>query len=267
MITKRRVSLDGVQLDEIDDRIIIQGVEPQAGKDTINTVSQWGSDGSRVTGRHRDSLDINVRFALDMKRNVYDERSEVFEAIAGWAMGGGWLRTSTKPDRRIRVICAQLPAEGDPLAWTSEYTITFRAYGVPYWQQDGAGQLRLQNVSSVNTVFGVAGNVESVLEVTFENRSGGTINDWKIEAGNSKIVLAQLGLANKETLVIDHHDNGRRSVIRIRIKNTSGSHRSVLEKRTAASSNDLQVSPGDNTVKMTSGGAGDLLISCHGRFA
>ena len=66
MRLKRRVALDFRELDELDPRILIQGVEPGAGKDTIGTVSLWGGTGSRVTGRHRDSLDVTVKFSLDI---------------------------------------------------------------------------------------------------------------------------------------------------------------------------------------------------------
>ena len=136
----RRAALDGVQLDEIDSRILIQGIEPAAGKDQLTTVSLWGGVGSRVTGEHRDSLDIAVKFSLDIKKGQYQERSEIFEKVMAWAEKGGWLTVSQKPDRRIRVFCAQKPAEGDPLEWTNRYSITFRACGVPYWQQETASQ-------------------------------------------------------------------------------------------------------------------------------
>ena len=267
MISKRRVSLQNVQLDELDDRIIVQGIEATAGKDTINTVSQWGADGSRVTGRHRDSLDVNIRFSIRIKPNQFEERSVVFEKVATWAMGGGWLRTNTKPDRRIRVICAQLPAEGDALAWTNEYSITMRAYGVPYWQSETETSARIQDVDTTSLNLGIPGNVATVMNVDFYNNSGDTINDFQIKAGDRKIVLANLGLDYKETLHIDHNDNGNRSVLRIRIENTAGSYRSVLSKRTAASHDDLYVDPGIVKMQMTAGGEGTLVLSCNARYA
>ena len=77
----RRAALNGVQLDEIDSRILIQGIEPAAGKDQLTTVSLWGGVGSRVTGEHRDTLDVIVKFSLDIKKRQYQERSEVFEKV------------------------------------------------------------------------------------------------------------------------------------------------------------------------------------------
>ena len=263
----RRAALNGVQLDEIDSRILIQGIEPAAGKDQLTTVSLWGGVGSRVTGEHRDSLDVVVKFSLDIKRGQYQERSEVFEKIAAWAMGGGWLTVSSKPERRIRVICAQLPAEGDPLEWTNRYSITFRAHGVPYWQQETAGQLRVIGESSFTRSFGVGGTRETVMEASFKNTAGFTVNRVDITCGGSHIYLRSLGLANGETVYIDHVDDGKRCVLRIRIQGTGGAWRSAMDKRTADSSDDLRVSPGITSVTLYATGIGTLLLSCAGRFA
>ena len=45
----RRAALNGVQLDEIDRRILIQKVEPASGKDQVNAISLWGAAGNRGT--------------------------------------------------------------------------------------------------------------------------------------------------------------------------------------------------------------------------
>ena len=258
----RRAALNGVQLDEIDNRILIQKIEPASGKDQFNAVSLWDRPGNRVNKKHRDYVDVTVTFSMDIKKNAFTERSEVFEKVMSWAMGGGWLTLSQKPERKIRVIAAQLPAEGDPLEWTNRYSITFRAYGVPYWQQEAASQLQVRGVSSLSRQFGVAGNVRSVMDVNFTNTSGGTINSFSISCGGSSISLTGLGLGNGETLTIDHPDDGEKSWLRIRIGG-----RSVLGCRSAGSSNDLYVNPGVITASMSAGGSGTLLLSCNGRFA
>lgn len=266
MILKRRAALDGVQLDEIDPRILIQGIEPAAGKDNIATVSLWNGDGSRVTGIHRDTLEVVVKFSMDIKKNQYQARSELFERVMGWAAPGGWLELEQKPGRRLRVILAQLPSEGDPLEWTNRYSITFRAYGVPYWQQIVPQQLRRENVSTVTSDFQVLGNARTVAECSFENTSGSEIDGVTLSAGDSTIELEDLGLLDGETLRIDHLDDGRRCVLRIRIENGQGVMRSVLDKRTPESSDDLWMEPGIRTVALTADHAGTLEIRCAGRY-
>lgn len=260
MILKRRVALDGVQLDSVDNRVLIQTVEPQAGKMSINTNSLWGADGSRVTNIHRDSLDINVKFSINEKSYRMAQRSEVFEKVLAWAAGGGWLTVNTKPGRKIRVILAQPPGEGD-LGNRNQYTITFRAYGVPYWQEADATTKTLTGSSGSSTMT-VGGSARTVMEGTFTNTSGGTIDTLTISAGGSSFSFSGLGLGNGQTLTIDHPDDGQRSWLRIRIGNTS-----VLAKRTAGSSDDLYVQPGSRAVSFSAGGAGTMVFSCRGRFA
>ena len=259
MILKRRAALDGVQLDSIDSRILIQKIEPAAGKESIDAASLWGGSGSRVTGMHRDSLDVVVSFTINEKSYRPQERAEVLEKVNTWAAAGGWLTVSYKPGRRIRVIAAQLPGEGDMMQ-RNQYSITFRAYGVPYWQEESPVKTRI-NGASGGLNFGVNGNQQTVMEASFKNTGSGTINTLEIHAGGSSISFTGLGLASGETFRLDHTDDGKRSLLRCRI----GS-RSVLSKRTAGSSNDLFVDPGVQAVSYTAGGTGIMELSCAGRF-
>ena len=266
MILRRRVALNWRHLDEIDPRILIQGSEPQAGRETTGTASLWGGVGSRVTGEHRESLDVNVQFSLDIKRAHFEERAFVLEQIMTWAAAGGWLTLSQKPGRRLRVYAAQLPAEGDPLDWTQRYTITFRALGVPYWQRDAANTVTLSGASA-SGVLSVTGNVATDAELLFKNTSGSVCNTVTVTAGDSTMALTDLGLASGETLWIDHDDDGRRCVLRIRIEDTNGVMRSAYSCRTPDSSDELRVTPGVQPVTLTAQRAGILKMSCYGRFA
>lgn len=262
MQLSRRVALNGTQLDSVDNRILIQGVRPSAGKEQISAVSLYGGVGQRITNRHRDTLDVNVVFSINIKKSDLQSRAEVFEKVCAWAAGGGWLTVNYKPDRRLRVVCAQLPDEGDMREWTNRYTIVFRAYAVPYWQQVTPATVTATSVSSTTKTLTVAGSATSVLDVEFENTSGSAIGTFSITAGSSTFSLSDLGLANGEKLVIDHTAEG---ILRIRIHGSTW--RSVLAKRSAESSDDLYVNPGSVSISMTAAGAGTLTCSCAGRFA
>lgn len=264
MILSKRVALNGVELDSVDNRILIQSVEPAAGKDQINAVSLWGGAGSRVTAEHRDSLDVQVKFSINEDRAA--ERSSVLELACQWARAGGWLTVGYKPDRRVRVICAQMPAEGDSTAIGAVYAIVFRAYGVPYWQQANPTLLQITGTSSGQRDFGVPGVHECVIEISFRNTSGSTINALTVTCGSSTFSFTSLGLANGETLVTDHTDDGRISLLRIRIQAANGTYRSAMDKRTAGSANDLNVTPGTARVSWNAGGAGTIVFSCAGRY-
>lgn len=267
MQLKHRVALDGVQLDEVDYRIMIQKIETGDGKENINTVSLMGGSGSRVTNIHRDYLDITVKFTIRLRKTEMAAREEILEKVNAWAFAGGWLTTNYKENRKIRVFRAQAAAAGDPWNWTKEYVIVFRACGVPYWQERQAEQVMFTNVASKNITFGVKGSEKSVLDVQFKNTSGSTINSFTIGTGEASMSFSSLSMANGETLVIDHQDTGKKNLLRIRIRGTAGSYRSAMAKRSTGSSNELTISPGTHTVSMTAGGAGTIIVSCNGRFA
>ena len=263
MILSHRVALNGVQLDSVDNRILVQGVDEAAGKDQVSAVGIFGGVGQRITNRHRDYLDVTVRFSLKIKKNDMQARSDVFERVNAWAAPGGWLTVNYKAGRRLRVVRYQCPAAGDQWAWTSVYSITFRAYAVPYWQQEDENRL-MATGSSITRQFGVAGSEKSVMNVAFKNTSSSACAAFSITAGESTITLSSLSLGQNETLYIDHTEDG---LLRIRIRSAGGVYRSALNKRTAESSDDLWVSPGTVTVTMTAQRAGTLTISCAGRFA
>ena len=267
MRLSHRVALNGVQLDEVDDRIMIQRVETGDGKENVSAVSLAGRSGSRVTGQHRDSLDITIKFCIRYRKRNMAERTEVLEKVNAWALGGGWLTVNFKTNRRICVFRAQPVSEGDPWDWTKEYQLVMRACGMPYWQQESPVILQRQNTSSVTLRLGVEGSEESPLEVSFQNTSGGTVNTFTVNTGESSMSFSSLALANNETLVIDHHDTGKKCVLRIRIRGTGGTYRSAMAKRSTASSNELTVSPGTHDIAITAGGQGKVTVSSYGRFA
>lgn len=74
-----------------------------------------------------------------------------------------------------------------------------------------------------------------------------------------------LGLLNGETLEIDHSDNGKKNILRLRIRSTGGVYRSVLDKRSG--SDDLYISPGERVITFSAGGAGTITVKSCGRFA
>ncbi len=262
MILSHRAALNEVQLDSLDDRILVQGVDEASGKDQITAVSLFGGAGQRITNRHRDHLEVTVRFSLRVRKNDMQTRSAILERINAWAEPGGWLALNYKPGRRLRVVCAQYPAAGDPWNWTGVYAIVFRAYAVPFWQQDPPGMLTATG-SSITRSIGVGGNTDTVLELSFKNTSGVSCDTFTVSAGSSVISLSSLGLASGETLHIDHTEDG---LLRIRIQSSSGSYRGALDKRTPESSDDLWVRPGTVAVSVTAQRTGTLTLSCAGRY-
>lgn len=264
MQLKHRAALNGAQLDELDERVLVLGVTEGAARLNITTANRFGG-GLRVVSEVRDALDVSVRFGIRLRSSADElaQRSEIFEKVAAWAMGGGWLTTNIRPDRRIYVRCAQLPAAGDQAEWASEYTITFRAYGVPFWQGTNPSSFVAPTTKGNAKALEIAGTAPSVLEFSLANTSNAELSEFILTAGACSMAFEPLGLMPGETLELDHDAEG---LLRIRIQSTEGAWRSAMAARKAESDDELKVSPGSVTVGWTARRAGLLTVRCYGRY-
>ena len=266
MILSRRIALNGVQLDQVDSSVVIRGIDIAAGKDGISAEAVYGGAGSWVTSRHRDSLDITVRFAIRLKKGQEARRSQVLEDACSWAAGGGWLTVGSKEGRQICVIAASLPGDADARDWTREYAIIFRAYGVPYWQETEGFNLRGVMTDTGSWPLTVSGNTDTVCDFYYQNGSGAIIGQMDIACSGSTFHLVGLGLRNGESLEITHVDDGGRSWLQIQIKSTGGVYRSAMGCRTPDSSDDLRIGHGRSVLTVTAAGRGSVQATVRGRF-
>lgn len=258
MILAHRVALNGVQLDEVDSRIVIKGIEEAAGKETISAVSPAFGCGQRITNRHRDTLDVTIKFSLNIRTTELQERSNIFEAVNRWAAQGGYLTVNYKANRRIYVVCAQNPGAGDQYERTTVYSITFRAYSIPYWEEETARSVDTGTTSNGSCSLEVAGSAETVADISLRNMSGMQINTVNITGAGKTMRFESLGLNANETLTISHTGTG---ILQIKI----GS-RSVMSKRTPSSANDFRMIPGVRTFSFNADRACKMSVSCRGRF-
>ena len=256
MILSKRVSLGGVQLDELHERIVIRSIDSGVPKENISTTDRMGGYGQRITGQHWEALDVNVGYAIDIPKREFAERRAVFDLVNTWAMKTGWLVTNERPGQKIYIDKTVFPSAGDLWDWTSEYKLVFRAYNVPFWQNDQAA-LATSGITSGGSVWlNVDGNVDTVVDATFANRSGMTINNFWVQVSGNRITLKNMELGGSETLRIHHGTDG---LLRIQI----GS-RSVYDRYTGA--DDLYTSPGDRQVSFGADRAGILTAQCAGRW-
>ena len=261
MILKRRVSLNGVQLDELDNRILITSIDEAAGKESLSATNTQARSGQRITRNRRDTLDVTVKFAINIRNDDMAARSQLLEAVNAWASGGGYLRLNYRPDRRLRVILSQAPGEGDMFNWANEFTIVFRAFSVPFWEQDTTAEASSNTASSGSFYIEVLGNTETVAEFTVENKSGKDISTVKLKIGNSEMTFTGDGmLPAGEKLIIDHAGN-ENGLFYLRARAGSVS---VLKFRSGA--NDFYVAPGVNTVTFSAGRAVRVIASVRGRY-
>ena len=266
MRTRISVALNGAELHAIDAAIVLQGVDEGAASWNIATGNRAGNDGQHVNGVEKRYRDVVVNFAIAEKRDLI-RRANIIQQVCGWAAAGGDLTVSYRDRQKLRVMCLSLPAVKSPDKWAETYSITFRAYQVPFWQSVDAESAAISAGTSGSTSLRVKETGGGKLCFQATNSSGSTVNTFSISTGESIMSFSSLGLANGETLVIDHSDNGKRCDLRLRIRSTGGVYRSAMNKRSTGSSDELTISPGTRTVSMSAGGAGKITVSCYGRFA
>lgn len=269
MQLRHRVALNGVELDELDDRIIIQSIQTASGQTSMTGISLYGRDGQRLTNVQRDTIDVEIGFGLLIRKTDMAARAELLETVNTWAAaaskenGGAWLTVNYKENRRIFVVLADPAEEGDLKDWTNTFRITFRAFGVPYWQEAQGKTTMLRIGTNQTATIVVSGSVRTVADVELKNESGANISTVTVQAGSSVMVFDSLGMGASETLVIDHDGSG---MLSIRIRNALGQYRSAMDKRTGESSDDLYISPGEQTIGFTSQRGCSMIAVARGRF-
>lgn len=263
MILSRRVSLGGKQLDEIDNAIVIRGVDTGVAHESVNSVNRMGGFGQRMTTQHWETLEVAVTFAIDIPKGELKRRREVFDDVMAWAKAKGWLKTTAQPGKRMRVDKVILPGAGDMRDWTRDYTITFRAYGVPFWQESSPATLEVNSITNGTKNFEVGGLERTVADVKAQNISGQNISDITITVNGNAFIFKGINLSGNETLRIYHGTDG---LLRIRAE-TSTASRNCFSLRTPESADDFYVDPGTVAVKVESKRAVKLTVEAAGRWA
>lgn len=262
MILKRRVSLGGVQLDSLDNRILISGIDEAAGKDNIMAVASANGSGQRIVKTRRDTLDVTVKFTLNIKNKKMKDRAELLEKINAWAAPGGWLKVNYRPERQLYVVLAQAPGGGDMFNWANEFTMVFRAYAVPYWDDVSAAAVTSKEASSGSMTLEVPGSAETVAGATIVNKSGKLITNLTLTIGGKMMKFSNDNLLPAGgTITIDHKRTPGQIFIR-----AYNATRSVLRYRTKESADDYNISPGKVAISFSAQRAVKVTVRAKGRY-
>lgn len=258
MNLSRRVSLDDVQLDSLDERIIISGFEEDQPDETYRTTDAWPV-GSRVTSRHLNRKKITVKFLLKVRKGNFADRNEILEKITGWANYGRIMKSTTRPNREIRVECTQKPKASDPRKWTSEYQMVFEAMGTPYWEDTTVTSVTLTQDDEGTGTITMTGNADTLGEALIHNKSGDTLDTLSLTVNGYTMSFTNLGLANNGYLTIDHTLAEGVPVLRVRIADTS-----KLAHKTG--DDEFILKAGDNAISYTAEGEVIVQVSAKGRY-
>ena len=256
MILSRRVALGGTQLDSVDNAIVIQGFDPGTPQEVISATDRMGGAGQRITSEHFSMLEASLDFALDiMPKNMADRRT-AFNKVLHWANQKAWLQCGAMQGRRMRVDKTVMPSSGDLRVLDEVYSIKFRAYNVPFWQDDTPTAVTVASISTGTVSITVPGEVETQLDAELKNISGGQISAITIGIDGHELVFTAMTLANGDTLKISHGTDG---LLRATVGGVT-----VYGKMTG--SNDLITRPGTQTISVTCSGALEMKAEVFGRY-
>ena len=257
MRSRYLVGLDGVELSSIAPEIIVTDITHNAPIREVRASSIAGRNGKLYTRTVTSSTGVTVSFEIhtpDVRR-----RAAIMEDVQRWAMPGGVLTTSDRPDRVLRVLCDSLPTVGSVLKWTGTSAIGFVAYAVPFWEDETPRRVSITGNGSKN-LFVPGFAAPAGVEASVKNTGSSAISSVTLTAGGSFMEFSGLSLASGQTLTVSHDERG---LLTVRIGGTS-----VLAKRTAASSDELELEPGTTSaLSVSTDGTASTAFEVRGRYA
>lgn len=259
MRTKITAALNGIELYSLDPAIVMQGVDEGAASWNVNAGNRAGNSGQHVNSIEKKTRDVVIQFAIAEKNDML-RRADVIQRVCAWAANGGDLTVSYRDRQKLRVRCVTMPAVKSLNKWAETYSITFRAFEVPFWESMDAESATMTAGTSKSATLRVKESAGGKLYFEATNSSGSTVNAVTVSANGKTMTFASLGLANGEKLIGDYDE---RDIQRLRILNGT-TYRSVLDKRTGA--DDILLKCGSNTVSVTSGSALSWKIWTFGRW-
>lgn len=257
MRSRYLAALDGVELSAIAPEIIVTDITHNAPVREVRASDIAGRNGKLYTRTVTSSAGVTVSFEIhtpDVRR-----RAAIMEDVQRWAMPGGVLTTSDRPDRVLRVVCESLPTVGSAQKWTGRCSIGFVAYAVPFWEDEAPHRVSITGNGS-KSLFVPGFAAPASVEATVKNTGNGTISTVTLTAGDTSMTFNGLSLGAGQTMTLAHDARG---LLTVRIGGES-----VLDKRTAASSDELELDPGKNaTLSVTTNGTASTTFETRGRYA
>lgn len=256
-----RVWMDGQGLHDIDPKLVVLDVAENAPTLTINTGANGKYDGGYIISNNREQKDVVVQFVILARR--FEERAAILDKVNAWA-GGDLLRVSYRPGQALECVCTAFPALTSSWQYAEPMTITFSAFGVPYWQQRERTAVYGSVASTDQTlgirVPGTAPQCRASIEVM--NESGSALTSVKATCAETEteIELTGLNIAAGKTLEIGYDVHGY-----MFIKDSDGT--SWYGKRTAQSSDDILLNARKgNSVRIQTNTPVSSIVSAKGLY-
>lgn len=259
------VSLNGVALTDVDERILLQRVDEAAPSVSQNTVGLANGIGQIVTSTERQYMDISIGFAIGIPRDL-TRRAEILDKVTAWAANGGLLEVSYRPGKQLRVMMVQQLAVGYIREWTEEYTLVLRAF-IPFWEDVTPHVVPSNRFKDhVIEIKKITWTAETPLDVSALSIAdpGNVMTMVRITIGTQVLEYSGFEMLTGDTLRIWHNDAG---LLMADITHAAdGSIESIYGLRTAASADDLLLPVAPCGVRVESDRLCNWTLSIRGRY-
>ena len=257
MRSRYLAALDGVELSAIAPEIIVTDITHNAPVREVRAYDIAGRNGKLYTRTVTSSAGVTVSFEIhtpDVRR-----RAAIMEDVQRWAMPGGVMTTSDRPDRVLRVVCESLPTIGSAQKWTGISSIGFVAYAVPFWEDETPRRVSITG-NGRKSLFVPGFAAPASVEAMVKNTGSGAISSVTLTAGETFMEFSGISLEAGQTMTLAHDARG--------LLTAHIGEESVLNKRTAASSDELELEPGrDATLTAATDGTASTVFEVRGRYA
>lgn len=253
--------MNGVPISSVGD-VTIQQVYEDAPTMEVLTGDRLNKPGQALLSIKRQTLRVTLEVAIKEIKDLVN-RSRIIERLSEWCTGS-ILELSTRPDRRLHVICTAYPTLNQVRDYTARARIEFTAFYIPFWEDITAEVVTQSAVSGTAQVnIWVPGTADTVLDLTATLQSG-TPGTFRITASSTGdfIALGNLddaydGNTTNITFTHDERDN-----LVLKMNNTS-----INKYRTGRSTDDLTLKPGANTLSLiTYATSYDITFTYRGRW-
>lgn len=237
-MTRFRIWLDGLGLQDIDPSIHIIDVQEHTPQQALATAARAVGDGLHVLRRSRESLSVAICFAIREQRP--SRRSAILQKIKAWSRQGGSLTVSHRPGLRLMVAPGQL-SNFSSLRWTETLTLTFTARRVPYWEDAHPTQA----TASPASLFLPGDAPAAPLDLRWRSSLSGQLT-LTVTTPLSSITFSNVQVTAEQELLISHEAG---------VLTATLDGADILPYRTPKSSDDLMLPCGQiSTVSVTANG-------------
>lgn len=229
MRTRYDAYIDGEPLSAVSSAIYVTDIREAAPNVRRTTANFPAGDGQRVLRAVRQYLRVTVAF--EIHDQSVRRRQEICSRVQEWA-AGQFLAVNTRPEQRLRVEIEQQPVVTSALGWTDALSAVFSAYGVPYWEDEYATEVRTEGSAEAEAyVPGTA--AQTLVGATVENTGSAPMTAVTLRAGDSQMTFSGLSIPKGSKLELVYTDG--------RLLTATAAGASALARRTVESADDLTV--------------------------